>query len=138
MTEGLIQLLVNNNTVQTLVGQNARADKYKIYPLVVPQPEKPPYITVQMTTRTAVPCKGGRPTAFITQANISCYTVNYDDCRTLATACADAVDGQTYTGDDYSLVEIYQTDESESWIDTDGLGLYVRTLTIEAHESTST
>jgi hypothetical protein len=138
MTEGIVNLLVNNTTVQTLVGQNVRADKYKVYPLITPQGERPPYITVQMTTRTAVPCKGGRPTAFITQASINCYTVNYEDCRELARACSDVVDNQTYTGDDYSLVEIYQTDESEGWIDVDGLGLYVRTLTIEAHESTAT
>jgi hypothetical protein len=138
MTEGLIDLLVNDSTVQSQVGQNAVASKYKVYPLTVPQTERPPYITVQMTSRTAVPCKGGRPTAFITQANINCYTISYDDCLDLAKACSDAVDNQTYIGSDYSLIEIRHADESESWIDVDGLGLYVRTLIIEAHESTVT
>jgi hypothetical protein len=138
MTEGVIDLLVKNTTVQTLVGRNALNNKYKVYPLITPQGERPPYITVQMTSRTAIPCKGGRPTAFLSQCSVNVYTVNYQDCRGLAKACADAVDDKTYIGADYSLPEIRLSDENEGWIDVDGLGLYVRTLVIEAHESTVT
>jgi hypothetical protein len=138
MTEGIIEILVANGTVQTLVGRNVANTKYKVYPIITPQSERPPYITVQMTSRTAVPCKEGRPTAFISTATVNLYTVNYDDCRDLSEAVADAVDGQMFIGADYSLTYIRHQDESESWIDSDGLGLYVRSITFEAHESTAT
>jgi len=138
MTEGIIDLLVNDTAVQTLVGRNAADTKYKVYPLATPQGERPPYITVQMTNRTAIPCKGGRPTAFIDQCNVNIYTVNYQEGIALSRVCADAVDDEAYSGLDYSLPEIRVSDENEGWIDVDGLGLYVRTLVLEAHESTVT
>ena len=46
MTSGIIEILIENTTVQTLIGRNKAGDKYKVYPVVCPQGEGQPYITV--------------------------------------------------------------------------------------------
>lgn len=46
MTSGIIEILIENATIQTLIGQNVAGDKYKVYPVVCPQGENQPYITV--------------------------------------------------------------------------------------------
>jgi hypothetical protein len=50
MIAGINEILVEDSGVQTAIGQNAAADKYKVYPIVAPVGETLPYLT---TSRVA-------------------------------------------------------------------------------------
>lgn len=52
MTSGIIEILTDSAAVQTLVGQNQAADKYKVYPFKAPQTEKGPYVVVAKTANS--------------------------------------------------------------------------------------
>jgi len=139
MTQGIIDILIDDSTVQRLVGQNAAENKYKVYPLVVPQDEKPPYIVVKLASKPAIPCKGQRPTSFQPTANVFCYAVNYEETLALETAVINALDGLTagtYNGINFSYLRYVDT--SEDYINTDGTGLYVRLPLFEAQTDEST
>lgn len=45
MTSGIIQILINNSTVQNAVGREA--GKYKVYPVVASHKAETPYVCVQ-------------------------------------------------------------------------------------------
>lgn len=47
MIKGIINILISDASVQTLVGRNAADDKYKVFPVVASQDEKAPYIVVR-------------------------------------------------------------------------------------------
>lgn len=138
MTEAIIDILVNDSNVQTLVGRNEEDDKYKIYPLMIPQKESAPFIAVRLISRPPIPCKGQRPSAFTPVCMTGCYAVNYVDALALETAVIDALDGKpagTYNGK--HLTYLRYIDTSEDWINNDGAGLYVRMPQFEAQEDAS-
>jgi hypothetical protein len=49
MIQGIIEILTDDVPVQTAVGLNKAADKYKVYPVITPQTEKPPYVVCALT-----------------------------------------------------------------------------------------
>jgi hypothetical protein len=120
MVEGVIDILITDSTVQTLVGENLAGDKYKVYPVMVPQSEKHPYITVRQTSKVregkGCPYKGG--------VEVTSYAKSYDDVVALDDANIAALDGEgdvvlTNGGvDNYVMV-------------ADGDGLYSRSSTFE-------
>lgn len=138
MTIGVIQILINNNTVKSLVGLNALGDKYKVYPLVVPQKEKHPYIVVRLTGRPPVECKDVSPKDFTPSVEVLCYHENYEGALLLEEAVIDALDNTTGTYGGVRINELRYSDTSEDFIDVDGNGLYVRRPTFAGHESTAT
>lgn len=141
MTEAIISILIADSTVQTLVGlKTTITDEYKVYPLVVPQEEQPPFITVRMTSNPAIPCKGQRVSAFQPTCTVACYHKNYKDAITLEAAVKDALDGKAageYNG--VQLSYLRYTDSAENWEQwTDGVGLYSRLPQFEAQVNEST
>lgn len=139
MTEGVVAILIADTNVQQLVGENKARDKFKVYPVVVPQGESHPYVAVKMTSRPPMECKGQRPSAFMPTVNVFCYAQNYEDALDIEAAVIDALDnkeGGVYGGQ--SLRYLRYTNSAEDFIQTnDGLGLYVRTPQFEAQEDAS-
>jgi hypothetical protein len=138
MTTALIDILIENSTVRNLAGRNVRDDKWKIYPLVVPQGEKPPYIVVRTTSRPPIFCKGSSPNDFTPTAEVTCYAVNYDDTLTMEAAVINALDEKEGVHADVRIMSLKYIDMSEGWINNDGNGLYFRSPQFQGHESTTT
>lgn len=138
MTSALINILINNNPVKTLVGKNKADDKWKVYPLVTPQVEIHPYIVVRTTGRTPVECKDGPATSWISTAEVTCYHQNYDNSLALADAVITALDNTVGTYGGQQIYELRYADKSEGYVDTDGIGLYAQTLTFQGHEGEAT
>lgn len=106
-------ILANDATVASLVGNNTADDKVKVYPVVVPESEKAPYVVVTVLGRT-VASKGCSD-----QWNIQvvCYHTISDDCVALHEACRDALLGTaaaTINGYEFSFVNF--STESDGFI----------------------
>ena len=138
MTTGVIQILIGNNGVRSLVGLNAEGDKYKVYPLIVPQQEKHPYIVVRLTGRPPIECKESSPSNFFASVEVLCYHQNYEGALELEEAVINALDGITGTYGGVRINDLSYTDTSEDWVNFDSNGLYVRRPTFTGHESTAT
>lgn len=116
MVKGITHILKNNATVQGLIGQNARGDKYKVFPVVCPTPDVAPYLVVKMTGRTPIDCKGGAATTFIYSYDVYSFHHNYDTAVTIAEAVEDALaipDGGTYNSVVFD--DIRYTNRSEGY-----------------------
>jgi hypothetical protein len=139
MTDGIVAILIADSNVQTLIGENKASDKYKVYPVVVPQGEVHPYIAVKTTSRPPIECKGQRPSGFTPSVTVFCYAQNYEDVLDIEAAVIDAVDGKA--GGNYgsvNLTYLRYVNSSEDFVQTnDGVGLYVRMPQFEAQENAS-
>jgi len=61
-----------------------------VYPVVSPQPENIPYVTVILTGKI----KAGKDCGFNCTFDVRSYAVNYDDVEALDLACVAALDEQ--------------------------------------------
>lgn len=120
MVTDVIALMVNNTTLANLVGENSTGDKPKIYPVMVPQKEKHPYITVRQSSKV----RAGKGCGFINGIEVSSYAKSYDDVVALDDAVLNAIENN---GTFLSL-----TGTSDGFVhQADGNGLYVRTSSFE-------
>ena len=141
MTKGIINILVNDSTIQALVGTKTNiTDEYKVFPLVASQEDSAPYIVCTNLSKPAVPCKNERVSSFTPVVQVACYHKNYDDALALAAAVKDALDNKTagtYNGINFTYLRY--VDSSETWIlGNDGVGLYVILPQFEAQINEST
>jgi hypothetical protein len=137
MTHGIVDILINDSTVQTLVGLNEEEDKYKVFALVVPQKETAPYIACKMTSRPPIDSKSERASFFSPTVAVFCYATNYKDCLDLERAVKNALDGTSGTHNGVHFNKIRYADSSEDFINTDGNGLYVRIPSFTCFENES-
>jgi len=128
MVKAVTYILENNATIQGIIGQNAAADKYKVYPVIVPQSEKEPYLVVRQASKAAV---GKGCDSYLYQIEVLSYHTTYDDVTTLSDAVRSALDGQATTsvnGVDFGFLNF--TNEVDSFSVEHG-NLYVKVLTFE-------
>jgi hypothetical protein len=93
MTSGIIEILIGNPLIQLTVGLNAKGDKYKVYPMVCPQPEDQPYIVVEKTGNTTRSMgKEIHSTLDYTTYNVLCYGKNFRKTEELNEAVRAAID----------------------------------------------
>ena len=92
MMQGVIEILRLNSSVQTAVGQNAATSKYKIYPVMAPQTEKPPYIVCALTGSTPAQTKDCRSTLDIENFDCLIYSNNYEQGHEIDLAIRSALD----------------------------------------------
>lgn len=57
MIQGIIQLLVSDTGVRHFIGLNKASARYKVFPVVADQDEKPPYTVGTITGNTPDNCK---------------------------------------------------------------------------------
>lgn len=131
MVKGITHILKNNAGVQALIGQNTAGDKYKVYPVVCPYPEKWPYIVVIQTGKTPIDCKGSAPTAFVYTYDVYSFHVNYDNTVAINEAVITALEVQTTTtANSVVFDEIRFTNEKEAY-DKD-YSIYAKISSFEA------
>jgi Protein of unknown function (DUF3168) len=104
-------ILENDSTVQSLVGDNSRDDKHKVYPVVAPQSETAPYIV----TRIVAGNKLGKGCGMGYQVLVSVVVNDYDTLDTLTAAVTTALEGQargTILGVDFGSLT-YNTESDD-------------------------
>jgi hypothetical protein len=92
MVNAVTYILDNNATVQSLVGlRDGATTDYKVFPVVVFESEKAPYIVVKQSgkVRTAKSCP---PNYTI---DVISYAGSYDAVNALNDACVSALEAQT-------------------------------------------
>ena len=107
MVKGITHILTNNATIQGLVGRNAADDKYKVYPVICPHPEKHPYIVVRSSGK--VPFGQGKcaDTTFTYSFEVHSFHKNYEDAEVLDNAVISALnlrDGGVFNGVEFAEI----------------------------------
>lgn len=141
MTNAIVSILINDSTIQSLVGnkEGDNTDEYKVYPLVVSQNQQPPYIVVKTLSRPPLQCKGETSVTYTPVVQVACYNVNYDDSLSMRDAVKAALDNKAAgTYNSVILSYLKYLDCSEDYILTpDGVGLFVQLPTFEGREDES-
>jgi|SRR6478609_7335003 len=88
MVESVIDILKANNDLVQLVGMNEAGGKAKIYPVIAPQKEKAPYITVRQTGKV----RQGKSCSYQGSFAVFAYHENYDDCKAIDLAVVAALE----------------------------------------------
>lgn len=122
MVTSVIDILIANAGVQTLVGMNQGGTKYKVYPIIVPEKEKHPYIVVRQTSKA----RAGKDCGFASSVSVTSYHKTYDGVVALDSAVLVALEN-----DDGKTLE----STIDGWAQADGDGLYSRTSTFTGFES---
>lgn len=128
MIKAVTYILDNDTTVKSLVGPRSGATTdYKVFPVVVPATEKPPYIAVRLTGKTSA----GPGCGYIYTVQVVCYETSYDRVTALNDAIVSALTAQasgTVNGVTYSYINFIN--ESDDFV-KDGHELYVKVSTFE-------
>lgn len=112
MIAGIIEILTENIDIQTKVGQKSNTPgEYKVYPVVSPQTEKAPYITVNQTGRNAL-CKGSSASNY--SFDVWCTNINYEDSKELGDAVLEVLNGHSFLTDvGYAFSHINMVNQRE-------------------------
>ena len=136
MTSGIVEILRESTPIQVLVGTNALGNKFKIYPVQVPQGENTAYMTVHMP--------GNDPVTSLTKDlassldypsfTVNCWAVNFRYTELMAEAVRSALDNTGFITDaGYTFNRIWLSDEREG-IDPE-TRLYLHAMTYRAELS---
>jgi len=104
VTHGFVEILIESTAVQAMVGLNASGDTHKVYPVIIPEREKPPYICVRVTSIRPIECKGQASMEEIDSVTIDCYALSYKDAYTMYCVVRDVLDNQEFTLRDGTII----------------------------------
>jgi hypothetical protein len=108
MVKVITYILRTNATVQSLVGLKSESqtdDYHKVYPVVVPQGEKAPYIAVRMSGRVRI----GKDCDSNYSVQVVSYHNSYDEVTALNEAVISALESataSTINGQDFSFANL--------------------------------
>lgn len=105
MTHALVEWLVNNAQVKQVVGLNGDGDTHKVYPVMVPQGEKAPYVCVRVTSVQPQQCKGEATLEEVDTVQVDCYHNSYHEAYLLYRVVRDVLDGHEFTASDGTKLE---------------------------------
>jgi hypothetical protein len=109
-------------------------DKFKIYPVIAPQGEKAPYITVFKPTNDPVTSltKDLASSLDYPRVSVNCWAVNFRDTELMFEAVRTALDNQSSVTDaGYSFLRIWLVDDREGFDPETKLYLHSATFGIE-------
>jgi hypothetical protein len=115
VVDAVTYILNNDATVQGLVGLNKEEDKYKIYPVVVPQSETAPYISARLSSKEPQGKESG--CGYLFTVTVSSYANSYDDVQALNVAVIAALLNQangTVNGVDFG--GLFFVNESDDYL----------------------
>jgi len=118
MIKAVTYILENNSTVQGIVGLRSAGTDYKVFPVVVPQSEKAPYIAVRLSGKTSL----GKDCGYTYTVEVVSYHTSYDDVTTLNAAVISALTGQagaTVNGVAFGALNF--SNESDDFVKDHGL-----------------
>lgn len=142
MTSGIIEILIENTNVQTLVGtyqvtlNNVPTSKYKVFPFIAPQGVSEPYILVSETSLNPTLGKGCPSTVDYPTYDVNCYGLSFRAVELLQEACRIALDnGQAWNTDaGAQFDQVYMSDRKDLFLLQEGQnkGLFVKSGTYKA------
>ena len=113
MVNAVTYILDNNSTVKNLVGLRAGATTdYKVFPVVVFESEKAPYIVVRQSGKVRL----GKACGYNYTIDVICYAGSYDEVNALNDACVSALEGQagaTVNGYAFSYLNVVNEVDGE-------------------------
>jgi len=137
MTSGIIEILIENSNVKTLVGVDGRGH-YKVYPVQAPEQvenARAAYILVSEVSLTPSLSKGCPSTMDRPRYNVLVYSTDFLEAETIQEACRVALDnGQGWTTQTVNFDAIYMVDRQDLWSPGTGQGngMYVKLGVYEA------
>lgn len=134
MTSGIIEILIENSGVQTLVGQDDRG-QYKVYPTVAPQGVDLPYVVVSEVSIEPNLSIGCASTLDKPRVTVNACALSFRETELIQDACRAAVDtGQAWTTTDARYTQIYMVDRKDLYLPAtgQGSGIYVKLGLYEA------
>lgn len=118
MTSGITEILREDTVVQALLGFNGAGTKYKVYPVIAPQKEEPPFITVYQQSNDAVTSlsKDFASELDYPRVVITCWDRNFRPTELLGEAVRLAMDNKSFDTDaGYQFARLWVTDEREGF-----------------------
>lgn len=130
MIAGIIEILTENAGIQALVGEKSGTPgEYKVYPVVAPQGQSAPYMTVNQTTRAAM-CKGSTESSY----NFDVWSAhkNYEESKAMGDAVISVLDGTESTTDaGYNFSFINMTNQREAFEKVEEGVLHINIVSFE-------
>lgn len=93
MITDYINTLLDDSTIQSLIGQNKAANAYKVYPVVCDQGETVPYIVVAVTGCEPLECKDNTGLPDIETFDTIIYSDDYEDLLAIETRVIELYNG---------------------------------------------
>ncbi len=135
MTSGIIDILIDSAAVQASVGMNKAGDKWKVYPMVCPQPEDQPYIVVEKTANARQTRSMGKEiesTLDYPTYNVLCYAKNFRKTEELNEAVRAALDNVSATTSVCTFQRVWLVTDYDRF--SNDLDLYVHVATYGAEQ----
>lgn len=132
MTSGIIEILIENAGVQTIVGQSGF--KYKVYPVVAPQRTEPPYITVFKGQNNAVLSlsKDIESQLDYPLVTVNCWSKNFRETELIHEAVRAALDNQGFTTDaGYVFNRVWLVDDRDGFDQEQNFYVHVAVYGVE-------
>lgn len=137
MTSGIIEILIEDNNVQALVGQDLRGH-YKVYPTRAPEGVEnadAPYVIVSEVNLRPSLGKACPSTLDNVRYNILVYSTDFRETEIIQEACRVCLDnGQSWTTDTVDFDGVWMVDRQDLWSPGSGQegGMYVKLGIYEA------
>jgi hypothetical protein len=129
MTSGIIEILIENATVQSLVGVDGRG-KYKVYPVFAPEGVSWPYVVVSEVSLNPTLAKGCPSDLDYPRYNVLVYSLDFRQTELIQAACRACLDtGSGFTTDaGAEFHSIYMVDRQDLFMPSqgEGPGMYVK------------
>jgi hypothetical protein len=135
MTSGIIEILIEDTDVQTLVGEDSHG-QYKVYPMVAPEGVTTPYVLVSEATLNPSLSKGCPSTFDQPRYVVQVYSTDFRETELIQEACRNALDtGEGFTTDaGANFDSVYMVDRGDLFSPAQGQGpgLFVKQGIYEA------
>lgn len=129
MTSGIIEILIENATVQGLVGMDSLG-QYKIYPTIAPQGVSAPYVVVTEVSLNPALSKGCPDFMDSPRYNVMVYSLDFRETELIQAACRACLDtGMGFTTDaGANFDSVYMVDRQDLFMPAqgEGPGLFVK------------
>lgn len=133
MVKGITHILINDSAVQSEAGRNKADTKYKVYPVVCPEPEKFPYSVVRQTGKVPEECKGMVANTYTYSYDVISFHDSYDRVTALDLAVVAALSKpNNTTANGVAFQYIRHTNTRDDFTIGDGWKLYAKISSFEA------
>lgn len=132
MTNGVIDILINDSSIQSIVGMDKDEETYKVYAVLCPQPEKDPYIVIRINSEEPMECKDGTNDSTY-NFSVYCFGNSYEKIDEMSAAVKLVLNRYTGSADGVQFEEIRYVTLRDEGVEVSGKVLYSRVLTFDAH-----
>lgn len=134
MTSGFTEILKDNPGVQVVVGLNGEGTKYKVFPVIAPQDEKPPYITVFQNQNDALASLTKKEESQLDypRVTVNCWAKNFRTAELMGEAVRAAVDNQGFDTDaGYLFNRIWMIDDRDGYDQDRKMHVHIQVFGVE-------